>query len=175
MTPAPKVPVFQNSATSWGLWWGLFVCLFLIFYWFFMSTPAPLISPSLRIHPLPLQSLHTPNKKTTIKQSIENSSLWKLQCVSVSHSISLCLHIFTCKRSLQWVTGLVLGLWLLWHHHYWNLTGTPPGYPVVAVSWRSCSAGSLGPAITHAPTDDIDFVVDQLRALDRDLSGSRAG
>lgn len=41
----------------------------------------------------------------------------------MSHSISLCPHMFTCKRPFPWVTGLVWGLWLLWHHQHRILTG----------------------------------------------------
>lgn len=68
-------------------------------------------------------------------------------------SIPSCLHIFTCKCSLQWVIGLVLGLWLLSHHQYWTLARIPPRYPVAALcpgGWISCSFGSACPPLSQA-------------------------
>jgi hypothetical protein len=128
------------------------------FYWFFVNftlcTPVPLISSSPHILPLPLQPPSTLNKSLSLslslshthththththnhhqqQQHIENVSSWKLYYITVSHSVSLYPLIFTCKCSLQWVIGLVGDLWLLWHHQYWILMGTPPGYPVVAL------------------------------------------
>jgi hypothetical protein len=73
-------------------------------------------------------------------------------CHSVSYSISLCPHIFTCKCSFQWVIGLVVDLWLVWHHQNWIIIGTPPSYPVVVMSWRSSSFGSAWLALSHIPT-----------------------
>ena len=63
---------------------------------------------------------------------------------SVSHSILFCLNSFTYKCSFQWVIGLAWGLWLLLHCQYWIFTGTPLGYPVVGLSWRSCHFGYAG-------------------------------
>jgi hypothetical protein len=58
--------------------------LYITFYWFFMNftpcTPLPLPSfPSPRACPSPLQLSHPTETKI---------SLWKLWCVSVSHSVS---------------------------------------------------------------------------------------
>lgn len=55
-------------------------------------------------------------------------------------------------RSLQWIIGLVQGLWLLLRYQYWNLTGTPLRYPVAAFLQPSCSIGSVGPVPSHVPT-----------------------
>ena len=51
----------------------------------------------------------------------------------MSHSISFCPHIFSPKRSLRWVIGLVRGLQGLPTHQYLLLTETSPGFPVVAL------------------------------------------
>jgi len=54
-------------------------------------------------------------------------------CHSVSHSRPFHPNSFTYKRSLQWVTGLVQGLWLLLHYQYWIFTETPLGYPAIVL------------------------------------------
>ena len=50
---------------------------------------------------------------------------------SVSYSTPRSPFTFTSTHSLQWITGLVQGLWFLIHHHHWVLIETPLGYPVV--------------------------------------------
>jgi hypothetical protein len=97
-----------------------------------------------------------------------------LVCHSVSHSIFLCPHIVTCKYSLQWVTGLVQGLWLLWHHQYWIFTGTPPRYLVFLCHGDSAALGQQGwPFHMSQPFTELGVV--HLRALDLGLCGSRVG
>ena len=51
----------------------------------------------------------------------------------MSHSISPFAQNRFNEWSLQCITGLVQGLWLLLHHQYWILTRTPLRYPVVAM------------------------------------------
>ena len=53
-------------------------------------------------------------------------------CHSVSHSIPLCPHVFTCKGSCNesFVWFKISGFC---DTEYWVLIGTPPGYPVVAL------------------------------------------
>jgi hypothetical protein len=85
-----------------------------------------------------------------------------VECHSVSHSVFLCPHIFTCKYSLQWVFGLVWDLCLLWQHRYWILIGSPPSYPVVAPCHGDPAAlGQLDwPFHMSQPfTDDINLGV----------------
>lgn len=55
----------------------------------------------------------------------------------ISHSIPLCPNSFTYKFPLQWVVGLLQGLWLLIPHWYWILTETLLEYPAVAQSLPS--------------------------------------
>jgi hypothetical protein len=95
-------------------------------------------------------------------------------CHSVSHGIFLCPHIFSCKCSLQWVIGLVQGIWLLPHHQYWIIAGTLPCYPV---SRRACSFLSAGLVLSDIPIVHrwCRFWVGQLKALDLGLSDSWAG
>lgn len=115
----------------------LFVCLDWLIDWltdwlihceFHMHpSPSQLLPPC--ICPLLLQPLSTTTenkKQSTAKHRITEAVV----CHSVSHSIPLPPHI-TCKGSVQWLIGLLQGLWLLWYHQSWVLTGTPPSYPVV--------------------------------------------
>ena len=53
---------------------------------------------------------------------------------SVPCNTSCCPISFTVKSSLQWITGLVQGLWFLVRHHYWIRIRTPLGYSVAATS-----------------------------------------
>ena len=62
---------------------------------------------------------------------------------NVYHSIPFYPYFFTCKCSLQWVTGLVWGLWLLLHYQYLILIGTPLGYPVVVLCHGDSAALDL--------------------------------
>jgi hypothetical protein len=87
-----------------------FVCL--TFNWFFMSFAActTVLLISLYSHSsLLLQPFHK------VKNHINNQSMGKLLIVealihySMFHSISLCLYIFICRCSLQWVICLVKG------------------------------------------------------------------
>jgi hypothetical protein len=73
-------------------------------------------------------------------------------CVSQHTLESIHLHLWMFTA----MSGLVEGLWLLWHHQYWILTRTPPS-----------SFGSAGLPLSHAQqfTDDIDLGVGQLKAL----------
>jgi hypothetical protein len=87
------------------------------------------------------------------------------------------VHTFACKCSLQWVIGLVPGLWLLWYHQYWILTMTR----LLSVIFLSCVMEILqfwenrtGPISQSQPfLVDIDFGVGYLRALYLDLGGGR--
>lgn len=45
-------------------------------------------------------------------------------CHSVSHGVTLYPYSFTCKHSLEWIAGLVRGLWLLPPCQHWIPTGT---------------------------------------------------
>jgi hypothetical protein len=97
---------------------------------------------------------------------------------SASHSTSLCPHILTCKNSLQWVIGLIGALWVLWHHQYWVLTGTPPSYPVVALCHGDPAALEQQDWPFHVlqrSTDDVGSEVGLLKALDLDLGCSWPG
>jgi hypothetical protein len=82
--------------------------------------------PSLHTHPLLLQP-HPP-KKTIY--------LWKLKCVT-QHTTKGCffhtplLASVHCNEPLVWFKA---SLWLLQHHQYWILAGTPLRYPAVALS-----------------------------------------
>lgn len=88
--------------------------ILLILCEFYIMHPSSTHLPLPHIHPYsPLQPLlqNKINKITTIttttiatstSKSVENISSWK-----VSHSISLCPHIFTCICSLQWAVRLV--------------------------------------------------------------------
>jgi hypothetical protein len=98
-------------------------------------------------------------------------------CHSVSHSISLGLHIFTWEHSLQKGIALVRGLWLLWHHQYWILTKL---FPVILLlpCHGEPEALDLRDQHFHTPqqyTDDVDFEAGQLSSLDLGLCGSWAG
>lgn len=53
-------------------------------------------------------------------------------CV-VSFSIPCCPVSPTWKCSLQWVIGVIQGLWPLTHNHHWTLTEIPLRYPAVAL------------------------------------------
>lgn len=107
------------------------------FYGFFVSftsSPQPHSPPhpfgwpsALAIYPQKKMN----NKKLT-KQSIGSISLWKLWCVSVSHSVPFWPHIFSCKCSLHWVVGLVQGLWLLLLSQCWICPRVLLSYPFVA-------------------------------------------
>ena len=94
-------------------------------YWFFVNfipcTPIPFISLFHHTHSLSLQPA-LPSPQTNQTKPLSNC----ISC-SVSHSIPFCPHFFACKCSLQWVIGLVWGLWLLLHYQYWILIRTPLG------------------------------------------------
>jgi hypothetical protein len=100
-----------------------FLCFKL--YWFLMNvtsrTPISLISLFLYICNLPLKQKQRQN---ILEEAAE--------CHGVSHSTPFSPNSFTCKCSLQWVIGLLLGPWLLLLYQYWHLTETPLRYPVVA-------------------------------------------
>lgn len=61
-----------------------------------------------------------------------------VMCHSVSHGIPFYPYFPACKCSLQWLVGLLGGLWCLLHCHYWNLTGTTLRYPVVSLFLEIC-------------------------------------
>lgn len=102
---------------------------------------TPLISPP-SIAALHHCNLTPKEKKITVEAVV---------CYSVSHSVFFCLNIFTCKCSLKGAIGLVQGLWILLHYHYWILTKTPFGYPVVCQLQRSAGPGSVGPVPSRGP------------------------
>jgi hypothetical protein len=58
-----------------------------------------------------ISALHPCNSPPKTKTKTKETAL--------SDSTSFCPHIFPCKCLLQWVTGLVRGLWLLLHYQYW--------------------------------------------------------
>ena len=66
----------------------------------------------------------------------KNISLWKLECVTLQGvlqytllSTLLCLQMFI--EMTHW--SAIRPLWLLLLHQYWNLTGTPLRFPVLAL------------------------------------------
>jgi hypothetical protein len=92
------------------------------FYWFtvnftsctkFHSSPCPFV-----YLPLVLAISSPKGEKNVIVETII--------CHNESHS-NFCPYFFTCQCSLQWVTGLVWGLWLLLQYQNWILTRTPLG------------------------------------------------
>jgi hypothetical protein len=101
-------------------------CFVLFFVFNFVLVLCEFYIMHSNITHLPFPGTHSPFWIPPTEKKI-------LLCHSVSHSIALCPHIFACKCSLPWVIGLVLGRWLLLHHQYWILTGTPLRYPVVAL------------------------------------------
>jgi hypothetical protein len=93
-------------------------------------------------------------------------------CPSVSHSLSLCPHIFPCKYSFHWVISPAWDPWLLWDHQYCILTLTPPGYSTVAL----CHGNPVFLGQPHTPqplADNMDLGVGQLKALDLGLGNSQ--
>ena len=69
------------------------------------------------------------------------------------------------------VTGVVRGLWFLLQ--FWILTGTPLGYPVVALCHGDPAALDLHDQSLHTLKQFIDGVdVGQLKALDLSLVSS---
>jgi hypothetical protein len=100
------------------------------FYWFFVNfmscTPIPLIPPP---HSL-IAALLSCNLPTTKEKYFVVEAV---VCHSESHSVPFCPHFFAYKCSLQWLVCLAQGLWFLLFYQYWNLTGTPLGYPVVVL------------------------------------------
>jgi hypothetical protein len=108
-----------------------FCFCFLTFYWFFVNftscTLISLISLSSHTHPPPLQPPPPTNKgnKDLVMEAVV--------CPSVSYSIPFA-HTFVARKCLlQWVIGLVQGLWLLLLFPYWNLPVSPLRYPVIAL------------------------------------------
>jgi hypothetical protein len=130
------------------------------FYWFFVSftscTPAPFISLSPHVHPLPLQPcpqikhIHTYIQQ----QSIETHLIVEaVVCHSVSHSLSLCPHIFTCKYSFamgHWsgLRSLASVTWPILDPH-WDSSRLSC---CCAVSWRSSSIVTAGLALSLMTT-----------------------
>jgi hypothetical protein len=108
-------------------------------YWVFVSfkscTLFLLVSLSPQIYfylcnfPQIKKEAHKQTKPKHTKHLIVEAVI----CHNMSHNIPLCPYIFTCKCSLQWVIGLVWGLWLLWHHSYLILMRLPRSYPVVTL------------------------------------------
>lgn len=92
-----------------------------------------------------------------------------ISCTSISF-ISLFLQIyppalatyspilFTWKRLLQWIFGLVRGLCFLILHQYWALTRTPLGPPLVALCWGDPAALGLQAVPLHVLYQIIDEV-----------------
>ena len=77
----------------------------------------------LQSHSSPCPSISTlrPSKLPKTKQQKTNNTKasphgWV--CHNVSYHIPFCPNSFPCKCSLQWVIGLVWGLWLLLQHQY---------------------------------------------------------
>lgn len=109
------------------------------------------------------------NKKNQTKWNKLQKPSWDrsrsvLQCV---HSTPRRLHIFTCKCSLQWVTGL----WLFLCYRYWILTGTPLWYPVFVLCHGDPAALGLQDRSFHELqqfTDAVDAGLGQLKALGLD-------
>ena len=103
--------------------------------------PVPLISPSLRICCSPLQPApqnKIKNTQTDKTKHRKHLTVSPAVCPGVSHSVSLCPHIFTYKcptamshwsglRSLASVTPLVL-------HSHWDSSRSSC---CCSVSWRS--------------------------------------
>lgn len=71
-------------------------------------------------------------------------------------------YIFTWKRSLQWIFGLVWGLCFLILHQYLALTRTPLGPPLVALCWGDPAALGLQAVSLHVLQQIIDEVGSRL-------------
>jgi hypothetical protein len=113
--------------------------------------------------PLPRMSFTFATSPTEKKHLLVES----IVCHSVSHSrpashTSLLANV-PCNESL---VCLSQGLWLLLHHQYWNLTGTPLGYPVVTLCHGDPAALDLqGWSLYPLFKDGLDVGVGQLKAL----------
>lgn len=92
-----------------------------------------------------------------------------ISCTSISFlSLFLQIHppalatyspiLFTWKRLLQWIFGLVRGLCFLILHQYWALTRTPLGPPLVALCWGDPAALGLQAVPLHVLYQIIDEV-----------------
>ena len=130
-----------------------FFNVWLILCEFHIMHPNSLISPSLFIQPPTLQPPQL-QKKTKVKQSIENISLWKLWCVPVRPTVYPFVHTSSlakvhCNESLVWFQAFG-------YCHTFNLRSpvwTLLGYPVAALCTpgRSCTFGAVEPVLSHAP------------------------
>lgn len=92
--------------------------------------------------PIPLCPSRFPNTSSFIL-----GALGALVCQAVYPVYPFFLINPTCKCSLQWVLGLVQGLWSLAHHHHWILIKMP--LLLMPQSWRFCSYHSTGPGKGH--------------------------
>ena len=93
----------------------------------------------------------------------------------MSHSISPFAQNRFNEWSLQCITGLVQGLWLLLHCQYWILTRTPLGFLVVGLCHGDPVALGLQDQPLHVLQqfiDGVDVSVGQLNVLDLVLCGS---
>jgi hypothetical protein len=129
------------------------------------SFPHPLTSVFHPSNLPPIENIQTKNKQNRDRKLLKVEAV---VCHSVSHSIPLCHNIFTCKCSLQWVIGLVQGLWLLWYHQYHILPRTPPSPPVVAVCHGDLAALEQQDCPFYTAqqfADNVDLGVGQLKAL----------
>jgi hypothetical protein len=97
-----------------------------------------------------------------------------------SYSVSQCVIQYTLLPKQLYLqtliaVGLVQGLWLLLHFQYRILTGTPLGYPAVALCQEDLVALVLQNKPLHTLqkfTDAVDDRLAPLKVLDLGLGGS---
>ena len=105
------------------LFFSFFLNFLLVLCEFYICTLIPFISPLL------IFALHPYNLPVNREKNLVEA----LVCHNMSHKYTFSPHFCACKCSLQWLIGLVGGLWLLLLYQYWNLTGTPFRYSVVTL------------------------------------------
>jgi hypothetical protein len=93
------------------------------------------------------------------------------QCAPQDTPLSMYLHF----QMLIAMGHCFRGLWLLWHHQYWILTGTSPSYPVVSLCHGHPGVLDWPFHVLQEFTDDVDFGVGQLKALGLGLRDSWEG
>jgi hypothetical protein len=170
------------NITSWTLTNVQYFCFnfLLILCEFHLMHPSPFISCSSISILCPCNFPSKTKQQIKIKNNLKHQHLAMeaTEWHSVSHSTPFHPNSFTCKCSLQWVTGLVQGLWLLLHYQYWIFTGTPLGYPAVALCHGDPAAFVLQDQPLHVLEQfihGVDVGVGQPKPLDLGLGGSWVG
>lgn len=143
-----------------------FLIILLIIDEFHNMHPNPFpIPPYL---PLPLKTL--PHQTNVVMETV--------MCHSVYQSIPHHPHIFACKCSLQFIIGLVWGLLILLHSHFWILTGTPPVYSVLpfVMAILQLWICSISPfSVSSKFVDGEDVRVGKVKAMNLGLGCSCVG